>query len=494
MTDAAAPEPLAANVAVYRLNLDDSRDESQAPALLDDRAWMEPLLQQNAVWFCRLRWIVVTVLGGAGLAGFFPRPLRALGITISPGWPLTAAAVLAILNLVFVSFTGRAVGSHPRVSVRMLLWAQIVTDLLVLTAVIHWLGHRLPAAPFMYLFHIILACIVFTAGESLGVAGLAAGFYLFSLALEWMGWLGSSSVLMPDEATVEASLPGALPGLRVASLLLILGVIWYLVSRLASAFRSRDRELFISNRRLHASIEERSKHMLQTTHQLKAPFAAIHAQSQLLLGDYCGTLPPPARATVEKISARCLVLARQIQEMLQLANLRSQGQTPPPPRSVNLGALIEDAVSRIEPAARQRSVRIEREIHPVTVQAVEDHLTMLVDNLLINAVSYSYDHGIVQVTCRTQQSGEALMVIRDQGIGIPKEKLPRIFDDYYRTEEAVQHNRASTGLGLAIVRQVACKDHVPLTVESAPGWGTRFTVTLPGASAALQPCPVTINN
>ena len=115
-------------------------------------------------------------------------------------------------------------------------------------------------------------------------------------------------------------------------MLLVWAVIWYLVSRLASALRSRDRELFISNRRLRASIEERSEHMLQTTHQLKAPFAAIHALSQLLLGDYCGNSPAPARATVEKISARCLVLARQIQEMLQLANLRSQGQTPPPRR------------------------------------------------------------------------------------------------------------------------------------------------------------------
>ena len=71
-----------------------------------------------------------------------------------------------------------------------------------------------------------------------------------------------------------------------------------------------------------------------------------------------------------------------------------------------------------------------------------------------------------------------------EGIGIPREKLPRIFDDYYRTEEAVQHNRASTGLGLAIVRQVACEISWPSQVESAPGWGTRFTVTIPGSNAA----------
>jgi two-component system phosphate regulon sensor histidine kinase PhoR len=84
--------------------------------------------------------------------------------------------------------------------------------------------------------------------------------------------------------------------------------------------------------------------------------------------------------------------------------------------------------------------------------------------------------------------------VRDQGIGIPREKLPRIFDDYYRTEEAAQHNAGSTGLGLAIVRQVAREYRLPVQVESAPGWGTRFTVIFPGATVAPDnPTPPTHN-
>ena len=267
-------------------------------------------------------------------------------------------------------------------------------------------------------------------------------------------------------------------------MLLIWAVIWYLVSRLATALRSRDRALDVSNRRLHASIEERSNHMLQTTHQLKAPFAAIHAQTQLLLGGYCGALPEKVAAVVGKISERCLVLSRQIQEMLQLANLRSQGQTPPPVGEVQFDRLIEETLARVEPAAQQRGIRLERQLEPVRVLAAADHLTMLVDNLVVNAVNYSYPQGAVRVACQPETDGGAVLVVRDEGIGIPREKLPHIFEDYYRTEEAVRHNRASTGLGLAIVRQVACRDHLAVRVESAPGWGTRFTVTIPGSNTA----------
>ena len=103
MAGAAAPELIEATVAVYRLNLDDAPGKSQAPFIANDREWVEPLLQQNAVWFCRLRWMVIAALGSAGLAGFFPGPLQALGLALSPWWTLTAAGVLAGLNLVFVN-------------------------------------------------------------------------------------------------------------------------------------------------------------------------------------------------------------------------------------------------------------------------------------------------------------------------------------------------------------------------------------------------------
>ena len=86
---------------------------------------------------------------------------------------------------------------------------------------------------------------------------------------------------------------------------------------------------------------------------------------------------------------------------------------------------------------------------------------MLVDNLVVNAVNYSFDNGVVMCLSRVMRGTALVVASAIEGIGIPREKLPRIFDDYYRTEEAVQHNRGSTGLGLAIVRQVACKDRVP---------------------------------
>ncbi len=255
--------------------------------------------------------------------------------------------------------------------------------------------------------------------------------------------------------------------------------VWYLASRLAGALRQRDVELEASNRRLRAATEERTQYMLRTTHQLKAPFAAIHANAQLLLGGYCGPLPERAAAVIKQIAARCEMLSRSIKAMLQLANLRSRAVAPPAPVPIDLPALIRACVDSFRPQAAKRGVRLDEELPEAWASGNPEHVQMMVENLLSNAINYSRDGEQVSVSCRPKMGGGATVVVRDHGIGIAAEKLPRIFDDYFRTNEAVAHNSASTGLGLAIVRQAAVAGQIGVRVESAPAQGTVFSLNFP---------------
>ena len=107
-------------------------------------------------------------------------------------------------------------------------------------------------------------------------------------------------------------------------------------------------------------------------------------------------------------------------------------------------------------------------------------MKMLFSNLLSNAVVYSHRGGWVEVRCAQGNGAEPLVTIEDHGIGIPGEKLPQIFDAYYRAEEAVRHHKESSGLGLAIVRHVAETHGIRVHVESAPGVGTKFTLRFCG--------------
>jgi signal transduction histidine kinase len=220
--------------------------------------------------------------------------------------------------------------------------------------------------------------------------------------------------------------------------------------------------------------------MLRTTHELKTPFAAIHANAQLLLRGHCGVLSDEALDVVRRIARRCSRLASEIQEMLQLANLRSSSDRPLQPTELDLAEVVGWAIGQVSQTAEQRGVAIGAELETTPIMGVQDHLRMLLANLLSNAVAYSQEGGRVEVRCRAAASGDGVLVsIGDNGIGIAPEKLPRIFDEYYRTNEAARHNKESTGLGLAIVQHVALEHGIRVRVESTLKEGTVFTLGFP---------------
>lgn len=448
---------------------------------LRDRA----LLRQNAHWFCHLRWIVSGGLAMLAVAGV-PEWTTAIGLSVRPTWPLAAASLLAAVNLVYETVLRRWPRDTTAGRIRLLLWIQIVIDLMILTLVTHFVGSTTSYAAFAYLFHIILACIFFPRTESLAIVAVAAVLYAGCLLWEGTDSIPPRTVFAAMEDLPRTSVAKSVEAWRLASLFGIWLIIWYLVSRLSATLRDRERQLAVTNRRLEASSQERARHMLQTTHELKSPFAAIHANAQLLLGGFAGELPESARAVVYKISQRASMLSQRIQDMLQLTNLRSQAQAPPSPTRFDLGEIIRTIVARAEPVAALRGIRIQADVEAVLVRSVEDYWKMLIENLLSNAINYSRDGGVVNVLCRREQHATARVAIEDRGIGIPADKLEKIFQDYYRTQEAAQHNPSSTGLGLAVVRQVAHLLRMSVTVESALGWGTRFTLLVPTCTSHVE--------
>lgn len=472
-------DPADASWAAYDLPLED-RPGSESVAPPPSAESDELILLQNEAWFCSLRWLVIaalTLLGGLAASGF-----SLPGIRLDPVWPPSVAGVLLVLNITYLAMV-RMASESPRRNVLALrgIWLQILLDLAVLTVVVHYLGSLTTYAPFMYLFHIVLACIFLPSAQSLLVTLSAMGMYLACVAVENAGVVPPRSVLVASLVPDRSGMPLTVVAWYFCSVAFISVTVWYLASRLASALRQRDAELAATNRRLVAATEERARYMLRTTHQLKAPFAAIHANTQLLLGGYCGALPDGAVTVIQQIATRCEMLSRGIKAMLQLANLRSNAQAHPPLVPVDLPALIRSCMAALKPQAMKRGILFEEDLSPATVEAVQDHAVMIVDNILSNAINYSREGQRVSVSSRAKPDGGAVVVVGDRGIGIPPDKLTRIFDDYFRTNEAVKHNNASTGLGLAIVRQSALAGKIGVRVQSAPGHGTVFALDFPSS-------------
>jgi len=433
------------------------------------------IVSANALWFCRLRWVVVVMLLLLYALNYLPRLAGTLGL-IPPGqWPLMVVIALTFANIIFWIHAWH-VRNQARAS-RINLWAQIFTDLVLLTVVIHYSGELQPVVSFAYLFHIVLACIFFNRRESFVVVALALALYSLTLLLETQGVVPRVQLFTAGSVAPEHACSIRMPGTLFFSLFCL--VIWYLTSKLSDKVRERDDELSDANRYLLLAQEAKAKHMLRTTHELKAPFAAIQANVQLLTKGYCGALPQEAMEVLDRVEQRCRRLTNEIQEMLQLANLRSAKIDALHWRKLNIADELNWSVQQIQPLAIEHHVKLELDIAPVFVYAVEEQLRMLFSNLLANAINYSYPDGEVRVTAKAGPNGGAEVSIRDHGIGIEPEKLTHIFDEYYRTDRAAQHNKTSSGLGLAIVQHIAETHGLRMRVSSEIDAGTEFKIDFP---------------
>lgn len=434
----------------------------------------------NVLWFCRLRWVVVALLCMIeALAAWGQTFLSRHGMHLSPRWPFACAAVLTVTNALFLLHGRRLQKCPDPKSAKTNLLLQSASDLIVLTAVVHFVGSVETFVPFAYLFHVVLACIFFPLGLSLVVALLSCILYSACVALEHFGVLGTDSLFAGLYARGGFRAQATPLVIHVASALAVWLVVWYLVSHLSAAVRERDRELTEANERLIRVENEKAMHMLRTTHELKAPFAAIQSNVQLLKKGYCGEISEDVADVLAKIDTRCLKLSTQITEMLQLADLRSLPASDGQREQIRLDALIHSVAESFRVSASAHGIEIEEHLRPATVTGVAGYVHMMMANIVSNALAYSKDGGRIWLTCDPRETGGAIVTVKDHGIGIPERSLPHIFEEYYRSSQAAQYNKMSTGLGLAIVKHVAETHNVSVRVDSEEGKGTVFRLTFP---------------
>ena len=464
---------------VYELPLEDAMELPQEVFDSEVSLSVGPLIR-NVIWYVRLRFAVVASLLLLGLAGLVGHAyFRQYGLLVPTWWPIGTGIALCVLNMGFILYLRRLYQAQADQKIRLGFSSQIIADFLVLALVVHFFGSTNTFAAFAYLFHIVLVSIFYSRRNSLYFTLLACALFVGCVAAEGNGLITPSSLFVQG-AVVQSETRPMLPMiLHVASAPVVWLMVWFLVSRQTSFAKQRDAALAEINRRLVEAGRERSAHMLRTTHEIKAPFAAIHANTQILLRGRCGELSDEARNIVERIEQRCRRLSDEIKQMLQLANLQSRGQAPPVPESIDLSDCLSQCLVTAKDMAVAHGVTLETDLAPVSVMSVHDHLRMMFENIIANGIAYSHKGGTVKVTCGPGHDDRAEVSVQDQGIGIPPEKASKVFEDYYRTKEAVKHNKTSTGLGLAVVRRIAQKHRLRVQVETELGQGTTFRIEFP---------------
>ena len=233
----------------------------------------------------------------------------------------------------------------------------------------------------------------------------------------------------------------------------------------------RERRLFVSN----------------VSHELRTPLTSVKSYLEALDE---GALYDPVAPDFIKVSLdetnRMMRMVTDLLHLSRIDNTTSQLDV----ELINFTAFITFILNRFDKMRSQdeeKKYELVRDypINSVWIEIDTDKMTQVIDNILNNAIKYSPDGGKITVSMKTTDD-QMILSIKDQGLGIPKQDLPKIFDRFYRVDRARSRAQGGTGLGLAIAKEIIKQHNGFIWAKSEYGKGSTFTIVLPYDKDAVK--------
>ncbi len=242
---------------------------------------------------------------------------------------------------------------------------------------------------------------------------------------------------------------------------------------LERSLRHRLRDLAEADRR-------KNEFLAMLAHELRNPLSGI--TNAIHLARRPGLEEPLSHAH-EVIERQAKNLARLIDDLLDVSRI-TQGKVELRREIVDVPGVINRAAEAVRPLVEQRrhELTIQLSSGPLRVDADPTRLEQVIANLLTNAVKYSEEGGKIAVSA-VRRGGEVVIAVRDTGVGIPAEMLPRIFDMFTQVDRSLARSEGGLGIGLTLVKQLVEMHGGTVAVASEPGKGSEFTIRLPAHEA-----------
>ncbi|HFI0238216.1 TPA: cell wall metabolism sensor histidine kinase VicK [Streptococcus suis] len=245
---------------------------------------------------------------------------------------------------------------------------------------------------------------------------------------------------------------------------LISGLVVVLHDMTEQVKEERERRLFVSN----------------VSHELRTPLTSVKSYLEALDE---GALTESVAPSFVKVSLdETNRMMRMITDLLSLSRIDNQvGQIDV--ELINFTAFVTFILNRFDQMKNAESDKVytivrDYQISPIWVEIDTDKMTQVLDNILNNAIKYSPDGGTITFSMKTTDS-QLIVSISDEGLGIPKADLPKIFDRFYRVDKARSRAQGGTGLGLAIAKEIVKQHKGFIWAKSEYGHGSTFTIVLP---------------
>ncbi len=440
-------------------------------------------------WSVQIRWYYIGISSFLIVLTFFVLDKNTIHLNFE--YLLAANIFLFFCNSIYqyqLRYTyNKCLGTFD---LRFYLMIQIITDYLALTLVVYTLGSIETPIILMIIPNTILATLFFTSRQSLLLALLGVFIVISPLILEFFNMIPTISIINSSYKMLVFSQPMILLG-YIFILLSCVIFCWYLLCSITSRLIKNELGLERSYQDMIKLDEEKTQATLRSTHELKAPLAAIKNYVYTMNEGYAGEINDKVLKIMNRIGQRCDYLLNNVTDIIKLGNLKSyvvlDDKTNTQFHRIDIEKYIREFILKNENLTCEKNIKITivNQLSATNtnenkcILANEENLQLIFNNLLSNAINYSHIDGEINIILNEKQAANKKLLcvtIEDQGIGIDKIQINKVFEEHYRTNHAAQFYEGGTGLGLSIVKVCSQILDAELQIESSLNEGTRVSI------------------
>jgi signal transduction histidine kinase len=440
---------------------------------------METLLQrrsliQRAHWLVKLRWIAI-----AGLVAGTLFASKVMKIELPTLHLYITTVVIAFYNFILfdlLKYFTWGQRNPSQSSVNRIIVFQISVDLFILTIILHFSGGIENPFFLFFVFHMILASVLLSAIQSYIQATIAVFLFGLLIILECDGVIYHYKLAGFISHSDYMDWPYVLGTFFVFTITLYLVV--YMTTSIAKQLRKQQDSFEQANLLLQQNDRLKNEYVMRLTHDIRGHLAAIESCLEIVYEKIAGPLNEKQLDLVERAKHRAAKCMAFISSLLKLTRMKLTGHLDMDYFSFR--NCVFNAMAAVERRTTKKSIEVSYSIDS-SIDEIYGESTLIeeaMSNLLFNAARYTPEKGKIDIIAK-DEGVKVLVQVRDTGIGIPLGQEEKIFEEFYRADNARETERDGTGLGLAIARQVIERHGGKIWAEKNEPIGSIFSFYIP---------------
>jgi len=438
-------------------------------------------IRRRNLWFIKLRYSAVVMLCIFLFLSIFLFRIKFTDTQLIAVFAITAS--ILIYNIILHRLRKYIKLETHSFNPLYLSLMQMILDLSSLLLLVYFTGGIESPLYILFVFHMIIGSLILPGAIVYTIAIVFVLLFVIMISLEYSGILvhyyvnGLLDLHLYDQIYFLAAFLSTF-------VFMIFGSI-YLSNGIARQLYKREKDLVESIKKINVAEKEKQKYIMGIVHELKTPIVAVASYIDIILQKFLGPIDETVEEKLIRAKNRTDEGIQMINDVLNVSKLNLYDKFDE--EDVDIKTLVSGVLKRRRAYADSRLIKLDfkdERTKPDKIKGDKFLIDIVISNLVGNAIKYGVDGGHVEVTLKNE-GNNLVMKVCDDGVGIPKEEMPKIFKDFYRAENVKKISTEGSGLGLSVVKKIIDRHNGLIKVKSPSHFaksgqpGSCFTVKLP---------------